>query len=363
MDMGLRILSSADVRTRTCEVLGVADPDLTSDEALAAALRRAAGLRCPCAPATLRQAMEESLRGLVDSVVLSERVGEAMKGLIASGDLQEHWDEDEDALTRRRLLYVTPASFAMRSGTAYLIGVAPEQPSIVPESLEVQVCRRGFLRTLSLPDEDVRSTLRSLGLVEWPHDVWLWTPPLEAPERFRDRIGQVLDAAEPVANVPDLELLDGEAPVTYYRGRWTPPKRCHSGRYVARRSQLYGARRWSFVEVSEGEPQRLVDLPADMTRIPLGFTAADQALRLQAALDRLAGHPQHLGIRTSEDARTLLDLFAPPPNWLQRRWSVLGELLPRKRGAPLFTFALPPSEAQDEIELVCERMWLERKEN
>src|SRR5437879_4262714 len=63
----ISVLSPTEVHARKVRELGL-DPtviDLTSPEAIATALRRAAGFFCPCAPSSLVRSVTNSLRGLV----------------------------------------------------------------------------------------------------------------------------------------------------------------------------------------------------------------------------------------------------------------------------------------------------------
>ena len=69
-----------------------------------------------------------------------------------------------------------------------------------------------------------------------------------------------LDSVRTSPEVPGLSLLDSVRPVKYYRGRWTGLKG-HSGRFVGRRSQKYGADLWCYVQINNGTPERLIDLP------------------------------------------------------------------------------------------------------
>lgn len=360
--MGLTLLSQNDVRQIALSNLGVHDTTLDSPEALAAVLRRAAGLRCPCLPRELVDAAATALDGLSEIEDLREVVRTSLEGLIAYGDLQEHEAEDTPGMPKRRLLYATPPSFVVRPERMYLVGIAPEQPSVVPDAIETRVQRQGNVRYLEAAGDEAVGTLRAFGLLEIRHDDWLWAPSVEDATRHRERFDRRLGDADPVAAVPDLQILDPDRPVPFYKGRWTEPKARHTGRYVGRRSQLYGSDLWSYVELNGGRPVRLVDFPFGEEEGPLGRAAADQALRLQAAIDHDAGHPQALRVRPGTGGTVRFDLFAPPPGWLRRRWSVLGEQVERGRSA-LLTFALPQSEAQEEQRLARERMWLTIEES
>ena len=77
------------------------------------------------------------------------------------------------------------------------------------------------------------------------------------------------------------------APVRYYKGRWREPI-ASDGIFVARRPQAYGAPVWCAVELADGVPQAVLDLPIDSSIAP-GW---DDARKLQAALDAERGSPR-----------------------------------------------------------------------
>src|SRR5580765_8944244 len=114
MGMVMRQLTAEQVRAQKVTDLGL-DPtahDLTSIEALAAALRRAAGFLCPCAPATLVRAVVGPLRGLgSDEAVAKESVQQTLDAMVTHGDLLEHADVNGGGAT---LLYAAPPAFILR---------------------------------------------------------------------------------------------------------------------------------------------------------------------------------------------------------------------------------------------------------
>lgn len=57
---------------------------------IAALIRRAAGILCPCSPATLASTVNESLKYLVtEPESLGEQIEEVVEGLLIAGDLLE----------------------------------------------------------------------------------------------------------------------------------------------------------------------------------------------------------------------------------------------------------------------------------
>jgi hypothetical protein len=91
------------------------------------------------------------------------------------------------------------------------------------------------------------------------------------------------------------------------------------------------------VEVADGSPQALVDLPAEDATVP----GRDEAWRLQAAIDADAGTSQIFRVRMGAGAADkTVEFFSPLPRWAQRRLELAGTPVPRTTGA-LFSYRVP----------------------
>ena len=161
-----------------------------------------------------------------------------------------------------------------------------------------------------------------------------------------------LEATGFSGDIEGLQVIDPASRVTFYRGRWRVLKPRDNGRFVARRPQAFGADLWCFADVGDGRVTKLLDLPLQKPLAP----GADEAWRLQAALDSVAGHPQQLRIR-GDGLISLLSFFSPVPSWIRRRLDVIGESVPRGAGA-LFSYAIPQEEVSEEINFLKRMMWL-----
>src|SRR2546422_4939532 len=90
MGVGMNCLSAEQLHARKVAELGLdaSALDLTSTEALAAALRRAAGFLCPCAAPTLVRAVVSPLEGLVPELhAVKVLVEDTLEAMVAHGDL------------------------------------------------------------------------------------------------------------------------------------------------------------------------------------------------------------------------------------------------------------------------------------
>ena len=348
-------VTATDVLAGCRRTLGIpGDEDLPLDEALLAALlRRGAGIHCPCSRATLRASLLECMHGLPNSCdSLPEAVNDAIEALIVGGDLLELADVViDDSDVKQTWVFAAPPSFVVRpSGSAFLFGIVPDQDTFLPSSLAERVLQRGHTRVLEpQPGEDLPRELRELGLQQLSERAWLKAPRREDPFDMVGRHEGLLADQPTITGIPELQILDSARSVTYYRGRWTDPTD-QDGMFVARRPQDFGAPIWCLVELKEGEPVRLLDLPLAPTR----WRGCDAAWHVQAAIDHRRGTPQRY--RRIDGNGVRFDFFSPLPQWSERRLMNLGNSVPRD--ACLFSYVIPSNEADAEESFLQQNLWL-----
>jgi hypothetical protein len=346
-------VDSARVARETLQSLGITAStlDIASPTALCASIRRAASFLCPTTPAALVRTVVGCVSTLAEFPEETDVVG-LVDALVAYGDLIE-LPVDDGTRLRRQLFLGPPAYVPRHSGIALLIGIRPDGVPLLSDDLAGDIENLGHRRVIRpRGDQTVEELLADEGLIELHHDQWLRAP-RQAPARdvvafYSDR----LDAAGPSGDIEGIQILDPASRVTYYRGRWRVLRPLDRGRFVARRPQAFGADLWCFAEVDGGVVVRLIDLPIENLLAP----GADEAWRLQAALDAVDHRPQELRIR-EDDGASLFDFFAPVPSWIRRRLDVIGEPADRGVGA-LFSYALPLEEVVHEIEYFTEAIWL-----
>lgn len=324
------------------------------DVLLAALVRRNAGVCCPCSHATLRASLLECLQYLSeDRLSLRDEIDSVIGGLIVAGDLLELNDVAiEDSAMRGTWLFAAPPAFVVRpSGSIFLVGIVPDQDAFLPLRFASRVVYEGFARMLvSHPNEDLAAELCEQGLRELSEASWLKAPKRESAEQLLEHYKRCLAWQPPSGPIQDLQILDPARPVTYYRGRWTAPID-HSGTFVAKRPQEFGAPIWCFVALEAGVAIRLLDLPLKKTR----WRGCDVAWHLQMAIDSYRHNPQLYRRRFGSDG-VRLDFFSPLPEWSQRRLMILGRALPRE--GSLLSYWVPASEAVVEERFLQEQLWL-----
>jgi hypothetical protein len=354
----MKRISGAELQEHSVAELGLdaTSLDLTTPEGIAAALRRAAGFLCPCSEKELVSAVVQCLQDLViDPEVLRDQVSEALEALLAYGDLVESRVSTPDGLSDKGvLLYLTPPTLVSRKdGSVFLLGIAPDHASPLPNEYAARIDYDGHVRRIApLPEEPLASSLTQFGLLQLSMEQWLRTPPPMPPRHCILRYDELLAQAPPAGSIPGLRILDPSKPVHYYRGRWVEPGK-QNGRFLARRPQAYGAELWSYVELENGHPSRLLDLPQFEKR----GRACDEAWRLQAAIDANRSTPQQYRIRQGPNPDAfLLDLFSPVPLWMQRRWNVTGH--PAPPSGSLLSYVLPKTALQEERTFMKDMLWL-----
>jgi hypothetical protein len=356
--MGMRQVTPDEVQARAVRSLGL-DPeacDLMLVEAVSASLRRAASILCPCTPRTLTDAVIGSFRGLLaDTADIREQIEGVLNSLISYGDLREAEDDIAGGEFQKsaRLLYAVPPRFVWReSGEALLLGVVPDHRSPLPLEFENRIDYANHVRRLrQIEGEDLRAELRSLGVNEIRVETWLRSPSLEA---CGDHVAYMDSRLERMNGaIQDLTVVDPDAPVRYWPGRWVPPK-VRSGRFVGRRPQLYGSPIWCYVELERGIPRRIIDFPLVGSR----YRGCDEAWRLQAAIDAIRGHPQNFRVAESaKRQRVMIEFFSPVPMWAQRRWDALAEPVAGGRGR-LFAYEFQSADVTEEVDFMERHLWL-----
>jgi len=229
----------------------------------------------------------------------------------------------------------------------------PDQDTYLPLALAEQIQYDRYSRVLKpFAGEDLAGELTELGLQPISQESWLKCPRSQTAEDFVAGLEGRMRAGSRSGDIPDLQLLDPERPVTYYRGRWVSLKK-QSGVFVARRPQEYGSPIWCLVEVQDGEARKLLDFPLPKNR----WRGCDSAWHLQMAIDHLREVPQRYRLRPGAEGM-LVDFFSPIPLWAQRRLMIIGRQVPAEKC--LISFQIPEGEVQEDERFVKERLWLAR---
>jgi hypothetical protein len=195
------------------------------------------------------------------------------------------------------------------------------------------------------------------GLQELSIEQWVSAPPVVSAtdllSQYRTRLVESRDSGE----IEGIEILDPASDRSYYRGRFRHPSEDQSGCFVSRRPQQFGSSRWCFAEFEHGATLKVIDLPV------MGGVSrpTDEAWRLQAAIDQLAGDPQFARIGDQSNGQVTISFFGPLPSWARKRLDLLGESV---HGLPaaLFSYRLGDGDLAIESEFLSSRLWLKIKQ-
>ncbi len=311
---------------------------------IAQSLRRCAFQSAPCRPYELRDAVTKALAPLLIQDDLKDRVEDVMDDLVAFGDLFEAGDEV-------KLLRPAPPAIVPRNdGSVIILGVAGED--IDPFSSTEIVHLQSGLRIAKLPEGmTTTSAATEHGVIELSDRAWLHAPKKVTASEFRAGWLDKLPTAGTPRIIEELEILDPTRSPTFYKGRWIKAAEKHSGIYLARRPQRYGANLWSIVELQNGRVTRLVDVHSRDARI----RSCDEAWRFQAAADAVANAPQVARLSMLNN-RVAISFGSPLPNWASRRLSAIGT--PISAPHALLAFELDATHAEQEAAWLSEMLWL-----
>jgi hypothetical protein len=348
----MRIVSTAEATSLTVATLGL-DPsyaDLQTPETLAALIRKVAACYCPCPAETLAATVVDLLAPL--TAAESEIVRDAIDQVVAYGDLADIRQND----LAKHMIYLASPSFVRTADHRFLLfGIVPEGEDPTPPELRSAVEFVMYSRRLQASDgNSTELALLEAGFVRLKAESWLKCPPRISAQEFLAKYDEALSNAGNPGTPDDVTLIDPGRPEDYYNGRWAKLKK-QTGRFVARRSQAFGAPLWSYIEAKEGLVTRLLDFPINENH----WRACDEAWHLLQARDHVAGHSQRFRIRPGVQKDTFgMDLFSPIPAWATRRWESVGaRTVPN---SSLISFVFPVDQLESECEFANQRMWLER---
>lgn len=358
--MNINSLSGREASKRTVRALSLDETaiDLFSTEALCASLRRAASFLCPATPRQLVEVVLEAFAPLDESSwITRDRVTEQLDLLVSIGDLVEL---SKPGNRGGRQLYLGPPSYVRKAPGQYLLlGVRPNGAPLVDETVGAEVQHERHMRSLALDAEVAPAQLRAAGLQEIRRAHWLKHPGADRAAAVVATMRRRLDGTAEPGQIDDLKIIDPQTSVRYYRGRWRLLSDSDSGDFVGRRPQAYGADLWCLVRIEHGVPRALLDLPVDDPATP----GCDEAWRLQAAIDAVAGRPQLLRARSTAGANgdRILDLFGPVPGWAQRYLELVGTPVARARGA-LISYRVPFSVFGELSAFFTDMLWIRMRE-
>ncbi|MBB5538845.1 hypothetical protein [Rhizobium giardinii] len=287
----------------------------------------------------MRAAMDAH-RGLVSNPeIFQEQVEVTIDALVAVGDLLELNDVTAvDENIKGTWLFAAPPGFVIHFGdAANIIGLTRDEQTPLPAVVRDRVVVRGVSRKVYPKEgEDLRALLGALGLREVSSATWLRHPKSVPVKDLIDRADLKLAASGRGGDLEDLRVFNHTSESRNYRARWETAKG-KSGRFVMRRAQAYGADRWGYGELLNGDVVKLFEFPEPEDR----WRGCDIAWRLMLALQSHQGRAVAYRVEIREDMAGL-DLFHPIPDWATRALIFTGKQVPAR--SCLLSFDIPVAE-------------------
>src|SRR5258708_14451047 len=119
------------------------------DAMLAASVRRAAAICCPCSTSTLSASVLEALQYLMgDNGNLVKSVADVIEGLIIGGDLLElNQVTIDDPTAKGSWVFPAPPGFIVKGdGSVFIVGAVPDEVTPLPTSSNPSPLTEGFVR-------------------------------------------------------------------------------------------------------------------------------------------------------------------------------------------------------------------------
>src|SRR5436190_6997120 len=177
--MAMKLMSSRELIDSSVRSLGLRDgANSLSREYLTGTIRRTACFLAPCSARKVINEVSRCLRGLLDGGdSFAERVASELDAVLAYGDLIELREETDTGSTAA-LMHLAPPSFVQRrTGMIFLVGMAPDRDTPIPQEMAQRIQYVGHTRRLvALDGEKLVELLQESGLIELPQTAWIRTP-------------------------------------------------------------------------------------------------------------------------------------------------------------------------------------------
>lgn len=354
--MPISILHREDIVQRIAASLHMPERERGTVSLISQAFRRAVHILAPTSRSHLQASVHRSLVKMFgDGEALANELDDALELLLVYGEILEMRPPSDDPWQEAPLvLRPAPPSFIVRADSSIVVvGIAGDEITPLLGRLNQRITFNGILRTLTPePGEDLPSQLRELGLLELDQGQWLRLPPSEPAGGYVAKWQQDLDGKPTHGEIDGLTIIGPAGAGSFYASRRVSPDRNHTGMFVGRRPQKYGAPLWCLVRLEAGHPKHLMDLFSKGDRV----RPCDIGWRIQMAIDAAAGLPQAFRVRHDE-SKSYLDFFSPLPSWAERKLAVAGERCAGHKS--LLTYSLPHGTIDEQIGFLRESLWLE----
>ena len=304
------VMNRSDALRQTALSLGIlsaaGDAPALNQILIAQSLRRTVYIAAPCGAQTTRSLALAALAPLCDNPdTLNEQIDDALQDIIAMGDVLE-MRSGSVGCSDTVLRPAPPAFVARPDGLFLILGISGDE---LTPALRMPVLHHasGLRSTRSTDAEQCRSLLLDLGLTELSERVWLHTPATASAAEHAAQWKARLPAELRPEKIENFEVLHGALPASFYKRRWSLLNTKHSGIFIARRPQRYGAKLWCLADVKDGLVQRFVDIHAKDSL----YTRLRRSMAVASRHGRRGRNTATARDRRARDERHAIILHAP----------------------------------------------------
>lgn len=349
----IRLLSSEAASSSISEQLGLDPSDFSqkSTNYYASFMRRVCAMHCPMPRGTVIRLAKDLLSGFEEDVEITQsNIEAAVDGLFEAGDLLElsRFTSSDENFSGDWIFLAPPSYMRRESGKVFIFGIAPDDATFLPLSLQSLLKSEGPYRYLFECDKDVVEILSTTGLRQISESQWQPSPKKQTAKQHYETHKKKLLAAPPAGTIDGIKIfVPKSVNNANYKDRLKPTNG-ETGFFIGRRPANFGAEHWCFFQLNQGAAERYIDLPLSSDKV----RGCDAAWHLQLAAEFLNGNPENY-ITSEIDGKIHVTFSFPLPLWAIRRFRAIDNYA----NVSPFYRTFPLKEWSVEKRFIEEQLW------
>lgn len=218
---------------------GVDNLHIYSEEVISELIRRVSYEICPCSKTKLQNHVIDLVEDLFpENKNVSIKIKEVLEELIVLGDLLELPPIEEDSISIRALIYLSPLKYVKINDARILLLGVDENVVNLSDNVKAKI---RLEKSLKITVNDNLKLFEELGYNELSVNEWLKFEKYRSPSDYINLIQQKLELLpRRQEKLVGVTILDDKTGSNYYKGRWSELNSRHQGYFVGRRKVLYG---------------------------------------------------------------------------------------------------------------------------
>jgi len=332
---------------------GSTDLEIYSDEVISELIRLVSCSLCPCSKIKVQNTVIDLIEELFpDGIDAEIRVKDILENLIILGDLLELPPINDDALTSRNQVYLSPLKYVKINDDRILLLGVDHNILDLPSEIRSKI---KYEKSLKIIGNDDLNIFKEFDYTELSSNEWLRFEKYSSSQEYVNLINAKLESLPILPERLDgIRILDDKIGTNFYKSRWSELNRKHNGFFVGRRKVQYSSDLWCYMQVNDNFVQRFLDLPI----LDLHWRPFDEAWRLQMAIDYNNHAAQKYRISEVLNEVITIDFFSPIPGWAVRQLEVNG-----KKCEPnqcLFSYSINKVNIEKIEEFLKSNLWMQR---